>query len=247
MDAHRPGSIVVQSAVSAVGNNYAYAAPSILAYWLGAVGTFLLDVFLICGMVYGAASQVASGTLAAGSLLAGFRLKGKQVLALGLIQLIICFVLLMAISAPLAVLFGLLDASPSMQAFLQNTSMQIAALLAIGLVFVMGIMLSIGFTPSLVMLGNVSPVRALAMNVRGGMANLVPLLIYALTMLVFTCALATLFVLFVTIFPQAVTAVLKWWLGLPILIFLGVWNGLIAYAAYLSVWTDTELELELEG
>lgn len=118
-------------------------------YWLGAVGTFLLNVFLICGIVYGAASQVESGNLAADSLLAGFRLKGKQVLALGLIQLMICSVLLMAITAPLAFLYGLMDlTSPDMKAFLQNTSTQIVALLAIGLVFVMGIMMNIGFTPS---------------------------------------------------------------------------------------------------
>lgn len=66
-------------------------------------------------------------------------------------------------------------------------------------------------------------------------------------MYVAACALATLFLLFVTMFPQTVTTMLIWLLGLPILIFFGVWNGLIGYAAYLSVWTDTELEWFLEG
>lgn len=210
--------------------------------WIASVCTFLLSTFLLCGTVYAAAYQVANGILPVKSVFIGLYLKCKQVMALGLIQLIIFSVLLLATMSFLVFSFVFMGFDTGTDDLFHSTGIMSTVLPLTGLSLLVGMALTICLSPSLVMLGDVPPLRAIAMNVRGALSNWAPLLVYGLTMVGLAIGTAVLFVMFITIFPKAVINVLYQPMELVLLIFFCMWNALIGYAAYLSVWTNAELE-----
>lgn len=207
--------------------------------WIGSILSFLLSIFLMCGMVYCAASQVETGELEIGSLFAGFQLKFKEVLILGLLQFLIIVGLLLAVAVPVLLMFGI---SFNYAALSQNWGGILFATIIISVLVGLGIVLITWFTPALVMLHDVPPVRAVGMSFRGGLANLLPLLVYVLALIGLAFAFGLLAALLGSILPQSIALALMVLLGIPALLFFSVWNGLISYVSYLSVWTNAELE-----
>ncbi|MDO4693307.1 MAG: BPSS1780 family membrane protein [Eikenella sp.] len=207
--------------------------------WIGSILSFLLSIFLICGMVYCAASQVENGELEIGGLFAGFQLKFKEVLVLGLLQFLLILGLLLAVAVPVFLLFGI---SFNYAALSQNWGGLLLAVIIVSILVGLGIVLITWFTPALVMLHDVSPVRAIGMSFRGGLANLLPLLVYVLALIGLAIAFGLLAALLGGILPQSLALVLMVLLGIPALLFFSVWNSLVSYVSYLSVWTNAELD-----
>ncbi|EGY53588.1 BPSS1780 family membrane protein [Neisseria shayeganii] len=207
--------------------------------WLVQIFSFIFSLFLMCGIVYCAASQVENGELEISGLFAGFQLKFKEVLILGVLQFLLILGLLLAVAVPTVLLLGV---SFNLASLNQNWGGLLFALILVGLVVGVGVILFTWFTPPLVMLHNISPTRAIGMSLRGGLANLLPLLVYVLALIGLAIAFGLLAALLGSILPQSVALALMVLIGIPVTLFFSVWNGIISYVSYLSVWTNAELE-----
>lgn len=207
--------------------------------WLVQIFSFIFSLFLMCGIVYCAASQVENGELEIGGLFAGFQLKFKEIAILGLLQFLIILGLLLAVAVPVVLLLGI---NFNLASLSQNWGVLLFAVILVSLVVGVGVVLLTWFTPPLVMLHDVPATRAISMSLRGGLANLLPLLVYVLALIGLAIAFVSLATLLANILPQSLALALMVLVGIPALLFFSVWNGLVSYVSYLSVWTNAELE-----
>ena len=197
-------------------------------------------VVQVLNPVYTAGFSVACRSLETGGdfemdqLLAGFRSRFGPLAVVGLIFLagMAVILLVFAVAAGFSVIGAFLSGAATPEdwpSVLASSAMSVALGLLIALALWVPLLAAYWFAPTLVILHDVAPAKAMAASLRACFRNFVPYLVYGIVMLAIALVAAI---------PTIVIPLVGWLVSAAAFVVIYIVNVTAAYASYRDIFTD---------